>query len=163
MTLKKKLGSNRKAIQAPQFPVRFTDIRLLESISRQAIERESLPTNSAIHVQVEIGEYQGSLAPSLVARPKVTFVGWYDGKSNKDAAIFVSVQYQLIYEIQKGHKLSEKQLQAVITQMCMLHSWPYSREIIQSQISRMGLPPVLLPLLAMPPQKERARKAVRQK
>jgi preprotein translocase subunit SecB len=143
-----------------QVAFRFADIRLLECHSQQAIKEGPLPTNSEIQVDVGLAVHKSELH-SLV-RPKVTLSVWYDDASDKTPAISVSVTFQLHYQYSKRPP-STKQLRQVLTQIALLHSWPYFREIIQSQINRMGLPPVLLPLLAMPtaPANKKSKKGKR--
>jgi hypothetical protein len=132
--------------------MRFVDIRLLASRSHQAIRGNALPTNSRIHVSIAIGTDDTDKVPHILARPNVVFSAWYE-KAKADPALVVDVAFQLRYEFKVAPSRGlKKQVRALVTQMCILHSWPYFREFIQNQISRMGLPPVLLPLMAMPPQ-----------
>ncbi|MEX0675499.1 MAG: hypothetical protein WD063_00390 [Pirellulales bacterium] len=158
----KKPRMKKRAVAAknqPQLPLRFSDIRLVDCKARQAIS-DSIPTNSAIHVQVEVGERSDKQEPHFIARPTVTFSAWYDGTSKDDPAVFVAVTFQLMYDVSgPDDAAAKKKFLPVMTQLCMLHSWPYFREVMQSLISRMGLPPILLPLLATPPLKKSTRKA----
>jgi len=137
----------------------FADIRLVDCHCKQSLEAGQLPTNSQLTVQVQVAIHRTDLHSFV--RPTVIFAVWYDEKLEGDPAISVSITFQLQYQY-NTKPTDQKQLRQTLTQLAMLHSWPYFRELLQSQINRMGLPPMVLPLLAMPPShgkslKKRAR------
>jgi len=154
MPPKKKRGQSKQRgiLTSAELPIRIDDIRLVDARSHQAIEKGTLPDNSRIRVQVKVGKDEADHTPHYIARPTVVFAAWYDKQQDGEPAILVEATFQLRYEFQEAPRAAQKKaLEDLITKICMLHSWPYFREFMQSQINRMGLPPILLPLMAAPP------------
>ena len=130
--------------------VRLVDIRLVNSHILQSIASGELPSNSKIDITVNVGTSASASEPYVLVRPRVVFSAWYDDAPSDDPAIIIDATFQLQYDLQTE---LTSDITELITQSSMLHSWPFFREYLQSQITRMGLPPILLPLLALPPDR----------
>lgn len=71
-----------------------------------------------------------------------------EGKSVAD----VVATYRLLYTIPKGLEPSIEELNSFARVNGIHNAWPYWRELIQSVLSRMGLPPVVIPLFRLVPK-----------
>ncbi|GJM43216.1 MAG: hypothetical protein DHS20C21_00580 [Gemmatimonadota bacterium] len=61
--------------------------------------------------------------------------------------IAIGARYELAYSLQADSAPSDEELKAFAAANGIFNAWPYWREFVQSTASRMGLPPVVLPLL----------------
>jgi len=129
----------------------------------QEIRNNAIPTNSHFAFQLRIGEDDADSTPHAMALPSLTFRAWYDGKSPDEPAIVVGAMFQLRYEFSSKPKQSQiKVLARHIGELSKIQAWPYFREYIQTQLTRMGLPAVLLPLMPIPmPETSKSKKAKR--
>jgi hypothetical protein len=126
------------------------DIRLVECHSGQSIREGALPTNGRLTVEVLVALHTTELVARVL--PKLTVAVHYKDQADKDApAILVIAKFQLQYTYDKKPP-NKKWLRHTLTNLGLMQSWPYFRELVQSQINRMGLAPVLLPLFVVPPQ-----------
>jgi hypothetical protein len=64
----------------------------------------------------------------------------------KDPAVDIRASFELWYTIPPELKPSSPEIKAFSATNAMLNSWPYFRELVQSMIARMNLPPLTLPL-----------------
>ncbi len=67
-------------------------------------------------------------------------------KDAESAPIQIEALFQLSYAIPEGLNPSLKDLEAFSRTNALLNSWPYWREMVQSTVARMNLPPLTLPL-----------------
>lgn len=74
----------------------------------------------------------------------------------KQTRIRVSVDLELSYELPQGTEKDPAELEAFANVNGVFNAWPYWREIIQNISTRMGLPPLVLPLFRMPSAKTTA-------
>lgn len=61
-------------------------------------------------------------------------------------ALEIRSVFRLTYGLPKAFQASQQEIQAFSVTNSMLNSWPYWREVVQSTVTRMGLPPLVLPL-----------------
>jgi hypothetical protein len=133
--------------QAPgRIQLKLLDIRLVESVARQFVS-ESRPTIAAIEAQVELMNKPNDT--KIFICPRLVFSVKYKEK-DENPAILAAAKYQLCYELNRPNDQLTKTEQESISNAGMWQAWPYFREYLQSQVARMGLPPLLLPLLNMP-------------
>lgn len=72
----------------------------------------------------------------------------------QETRLHIEADYLLHYTISSGPKISKDQLTAFAIINGRFNAWPYWREYVQSTTVRMGLPPLMLPLLKFkPPEK----------
>jgi preprotein translocase subunit SecB len=68
--------------------------------------------------------------------------------------IQIDGSYELIYSVPDNTDLTQAEVEAFAETNALLNCWPYWRELVQSTIARMGLPPLVLPLFRLMPVKE---------
>lgn len=67
-------------------------------------------------------------------------------ESTNDPAIVISTKYTVRYNLTKDVSIS-KDFMSVFSELTLgMLLWPYFREMVSNVISRMGLPPLVLPL-----------------
>lgn len=98
------------------------------------------------HVKVEVDCEVGSLpsAPDLVVIA-VTFRVFACYPDSSDPAVSIVAKFWLGYRFGRGQTAEE--LEAFAHRDAVRHVWPHWRELVQSTTSRMGLPPLRLPVL----------------
>lgn len=77
-------------------------------------------------------------------------------KTLPNAAIAVSVSFELTYRIPANMSAPEETLNEFGTENGIFNAWPYFREFVHASLARMGLPPFILPVyrLAQPKKTE---------
>jgi len=66
--------------------------------------------------------------------------------SQDKTVVSIMATYELIYQMSKDMKVSQDELNDFARLNAMFNVWPYWREFVQSTITRMNLPPLVLPL-----------------
>jgi preprotein translocase subunit SecB len=66
--------------------------------------------------------------------------------SQDKTVVSIMATYELIYIIPKELKVTQDELNDFARLNAMFNVWPYWREFVQSTITRMNLPPLVLPL-----------------
>lgn len=75
-----------------------------------------------------------------------------------DPVFEIEAEYGLLYEFKKYKaKLSDEVIERFATTSGILNAYPYLREAIQSISVKMGLPPIVPPLLKLPKKSEKAK------
>jgi preprotein translocase subunit SecB len=59
----------------------------------------------------------------------------------------INARFGLTYKIKSIKDITDEQVKIVGQTLGLNNAWPYWREFVQSTIGRMGLPPLLLPLI----------------
>lgn len=72
--------------------------------------------------------------------------------NNESAAKILSVNCTMLLEYESPVEVSSELIQLFADRNLQLHSWPFFREFLQNTLTRMGIPPITLPLL--PPAAE---------
>ena len=75
-----------------------------------------------------------------------------EGKEQKKENTFLSIRatFFLLYSIDNKEGLDDKVLGSFATLNGTYNAWPYWREFVQSVTSRMGLPPLIVPVFRLP-------------
>lgn len=66
------------------------------------------------------------------------------------AVVEVEGAYELTYRVPKGFTASDEELRSFAEVNATFHAWPYWREFVHAVFGRMGLPPIVLPVMRMP-------------
>jgi preprotein translocase subunit SecB len=107
---------------------------------------KSLPESSQVAVtlgnKVEAAQLEDNV---LVVRVHYSITA----KVQEAATDFMamSVTFQLTYEGEKLNEIDEEKWTSFADVNAVFNSWAYLRELVQSISSRMGIPPLMLPLL----------------
>jgi preprotein translocase subunit SecB len=69
-------------------------------------------------------------------------------KESKEKEIIVTVrgEFELLYGLPKGFDVEQEELDAFAETNGVFNAWPYFREFIHNMMTRMGLPPLTIPL-----------------
>lgn len=96
------------------------------------------------------------VSPALERQDETTFVAALQFKvvitkaDDKSEVASAQCDFRALYELPEGKDLSDDELEAFVRSVAMLAIYPYARELVQSLTSRMGLPPLVLPILRQP-------------
>ena len=65
---------------------------------------------------------------------------------------FLTIQasFELVYEIGKQQKITKADAKSFCELNAVFNAWPYWRELLQNQMSRMNCPPIIVPLFKLP-------------
>lgn len=69
-----------------------------------------------------------------------------DEEAESDAVVHINSIFRLSYELPNAHVYPQEDLEEFASVNAVFNAWPYFREIVQSMLVRMGLPPVPIPL-----------------
>lgn len=68
----------------------------------------------------------------------------------------IDASFELIYSKPQDMKPTSEELQAFADTNALMNCWPYWRELVQTTVARMNLPPLFVPLLRyVPPPPEK--------
>ena len=73
----------------------------------------------------------------------------------------VSATFRLDYHLTKSFQLSPQQRHAFAQVNVIYNAWPYWRELVQSTLARMGIPPLIVPVFRIDRSKSGAPKGTR--
>ena len=77
---------------------------------------------------------------------------------NPDPAVSVIASFLLVYELTDIDGLTEQHFSEFAKINGVFNAWPYWREYVQSATSRMGLPPLTIPVMCLyKPKKKKKR------
>ncbi|MEX1364494.1 MAG: hypothetical protein AB1Z98_15315 [Nannocystaceae bacterium] len=65
--------------------------------------------------------------------------------------IRVAGEYIVTYDLQDTSTYSVDAIQLFLQRNGIFNAWPFFRELVHSTVSRMGMPPAIVPLLKLPP------------
>ncbi len=70
-----------------------------------------------------------------------------DGKPEAQPVIGIGVAFRLTYGLPANFKATDEELKAFADLNGTFNAWPYFREFVQTASARMGLPPIMIPVL----------------
>jgi preprotein translocase subunit SecB len=73
-----------------------------------------------------------------------------DFKMESGKCLAIMVTYQIEYRAKSLEGLEDKHFKAFAQFNGMYNLWPYIREYVQSLVGKMGLPPIVLPVMTVP-------------
>ncbi len=135
--------------------VEIEDVKLLQSKCHYHPTGEKLPDKLNVEFHVKTNADQASLSIHVVVGFRLT--GIFEGASPKDEPLLeIEAKFLLLYRVSSLEGLSHRNLKAFGELNGLYNAYPYLREFVQSTTSRMGLPPLVIPVL-----KPLGRKATR--
>jgi preprotein translocase subunit SecB len=125
------------------------DIRLLHCETAQMLRDGDLPDSLDNSIESEGTFVKRHNAIVMLHRLRV--IGKYKSKSTSDEPpLLIEAVYRAQYQLTGKHEVSQRDLAAFAQTISLLHVWPYWRELVQSMTTRMGLPPLTIPLFKIP-------------
>jgi preprotein translocase subunit SecB len=73
-----------------------------------------------------------------------------EGEVPREPLVLVKGVFELCYRLPKGQTTTEDGLAEFASVNAVFNAWPYFRELVQSTMARMSLPPLTLPLYRIP-------------
>ena len=92
----------------------------------------------------EIGERQDNGTFFVVAKIGAQLVS---EQAKEEPLVSIETSFELQYRLPEGFRVEPQTLTTFAETNGIYNAWPYWREFVQSTLARMGLPPVVLPLL----------------
>lgn len=127
--------------------VEIEDVRLVEA--NVATKVRSPSDTGAVDLLVnrtaEISEHQeenGTFFVVATMRAQVIAE-----QAKEDALVSIEARFEIEYRLPEGFHVDPETLTAFAETNGIYNAWPYWREFVQSMFVRMGLPPLVLPLL----------------
>lgn len=74
----------------------------------------------------------------------------HDQYKDVPAVVDVGAEYALLYRVPDGIACTNEGTQLFAAHNAIFNAWPFFRELAHSLVSRMGLPPVIVPLFRLP-------------
>ncbi len=75
-------------------------------------------------------------------------------KAEADPVVDISAIFCLSYSLGEDIEVSDEDLSEFADMNGIFNAWPYFRELIQSAIARMGLPPITMPVYRIGPSED---------
>lgn len=129
--------------------VMLTDVRLTELVAKTSIRASDITEDMLPTFQHSASVATGGIKDSVFyVRANLDLrIG-----SEAKHVVSVKIQYELEYSLPGDFKATRAELNAFAQVNGVFNAWPYFREIIQTAIQRMNLPPVILPVYRVPHQ-----------
>lgn len=148
----------RKKARAVVAAVELERIRLKSCTADHNLREGSLPANVENSAEVKVTIDQEARRVHVFPRFHVT--ARYDDTpadlSPSDMPLFICAEFHVTYAAKSLRGLDSDHLGAFGVQTGLFHVWPYWREFVASVTSRMGFPPLTIPLLSFSQLQESA-------
>ena len=124
--------------------VQIDDIRLLRMSAGQNLRPGGLPPNIKFESDAE---FKLNEADSKIA-VDVTFklLASYNDSQLAEPSLMMAATFRVTYKISSLSGLSSFHYDAFSFMNGIYNAWPYWRELVHSSLSRMGLPPLQIPV-----------------
>ena len=140
----------RKKAQTVVGAVKLERIRLKSCTADHNLREGSLPANVENLAEVKVTIDQKARRVHVFPRFQVT--ARYDDTpadlEPQNMPLFVCAEFHVTYSAESLQGLDSDHLQAFGVQTGLFNVWPYWREFVASVTSRMGFPPLTIPLLS---------------
>jgi len=171
---KKKLTKKKKQDRLAdlKLAIKISEQVELEEVKLLMSEFSQLPTadqgeklfNVDRTVSVEANKDQNM----IIVFPNFELKGYSDKKMAKQDEPFLKIRamFALVYKAKDLSNLSEKAFDSFGQANGVYNAWPYWREFVQNVTTRMGLPPLTIPvfrIVAQPPKEASTRKRATKK
>jgi preprotein translocase subunit SecB len=143
-------SAEQRSLDAVAGSLELELIRIMASDARQNLTRPTVPDTLANQLNIRV-----AIDPNDTGRVSAVFDCSLQGNyaetplpaSPQESTIYVHAVFQAIYKRRSLDELSEEQLSNFGQTIGLLGIWPYWREFAQSMTTRMGLPPLTLPMI----------------
>lgn len=96
-----------------------------------------------IPLEIEVNVLQGQDTDTLSYAARFTLIA--TDKETQKKAFEIQVSFCIVYKIKADYKPQHDEVEAFGATSAIFNVWPYVRELIQSLVVRMDLPPFTLP------------------
>lgn len=125
--------------------VEIRHVRLVETLAKRKQPRGKLPERLNSDITVSTTTDADKL--TIVVHPRFTLVGRFADDSSDEEGLRIEATYAAEYTVPTMEGLSEEDFKAFGELNGIYNVWPYWREYVQSLTTRMGFPPLTLPVL----------------
>lgn len=126
--------------------VEIEGVRLVEATAETKV-RSPADTGAVdllVNRTAEISERQDSKTFFVMAKMRAQLV---PEQAKEEPLVSIETSFELQYRLPEGFRADPDTLTTFAQTNGIYNAWPYWREFVQSTFARMGLPPVVLPLL----------------
>ena len=126
--------------------VEIEGVRLVEATAETKV-RSPADTGAVdllVNRTAEISERQDSKTFFVMAKMRAQLV---PEQAKEEPRVSIETSFELQYRLPEGFRADPDTLTTFAQTNGIYNAWPYWREFVQSTFARMGLPPVVLPLL----------------
>ena len=126
--------------------VEIEGVRLVEATAETKV-RSPADTGAVdllVNRTAAISERQDNKTFFVVAKMRAQLV---PEQAKEEPLVSIETSFELQYRLPEGFRADPDTLTTFAQTNGIYNAWPYWREFVQSTFARMGLPPVVLPLL----------------
>lgn len=106
--------------------------------------------NYAVKIEVPSVEHHIDLKQHMLAVvPSFSLVASRAGNDGPSPVLTIKASFILEYTLPPSVEFEEEQLKAFSMTNGVYNAWPYWREYVQSTTTRMGLPPIIVPVFRL--------------
>jgi hypothetical protein len=128
---------------------KILNVRLVESQSATKIRTPEDAPGEAL-LRVDHGGRVFGLPDKDGVLGVHTMVHVHVSESEKsEDLVSIRAVFEILYQLPEGLAVGNDELEAFARSNGVFNAWPYFREFVQSMATRMGLPPILLPLFRL--------------
>ena len=124
--------------------VQVESIRLIETGAKQSLLKGQLPTQLAIAVQTSHELHAEEHLIDIHA--KFSLVGRYKESEKSEPPLGIRAEFVIRYSLGSSEGLTKSHYDAFAELNGSHNAWPYWREYVQSVTTRMGIPPLTIPV-----------------
>lgn len=137
--------------------VDITDVRMVEMHSKHSRWEGKAP--ALRRMGHTANTKRSSSGDSIIASVEMYFEMAEDTDESKDEPpLIICATFDLNYRVENLRQFSDEQVQAFGTVNGAYNAWPFWRELVYTTLSRMGVPPVTLPVFRVLPADKSASK-----
>ncbi len=143
--------------------VQLRAVDLFESSARffpDALSPGAIP--DSLNIKLETSGYRSAVIEAEAGNPRILYCGVKLGVSEvytddtkkppeTRTVLSVSAEYGLFYAIQGNTECPEALANRFASRNGVFNAWPFFRELAHSLVSRMNVPPLVIPLFRLPP------------
>jgi hypothetical protein len=140
--------------------VRLSEVRLIELRAKTAVSVDQITDGmipwfrhwATVPAGIANGAFKARAFLELAVGEREATEQAVAGKS----PVSLRIEYELTYQVPADLVVKRVELNAFAKVNGVFNAWPYFREIVQSTMQRMDLPPVILPVYRVPQAKPQA-------
>ena len=141
--------------------VNLEDVRLIACRCFQSPEAGTGSHNLEIDWDVETQTNKNN--KTVLVLPSFVVKGTPKNSNTKEPDLTIEADFVLIYKAKSLSRLRKNNFDAFGKTNGIYNAWPYWREYVQNIISRMGLPPLVIPVFRLMKPKSTAQKKTTKK
>jgi len=116
--------------------------------------RVKLSLNIGLNIKHEVDKKNSA----IMVFPEFKLDGFPEKQNEKEPSLHIEAVFVLVYKIANLEGLKDENFKAFAHANGVYNAWPYWREFVQNVTSRMGLPPLIIPVFHLfPPAKSKAK------